>query len=174
MNDILFKEEPMKDLRYIKEMRNVKLLLIIFISFFSFFILFGLIIKEYILSIILFIFVVCVLIILIMLILQNRQYLYIYKDKIVYQKSTKRDKKEILINVTDYTIKLVHVPSRGHNFKFRFIDSSGNKLFEYTPLSLRVSPYQTEKEKWEIDIFNIGCKIDNSDEVIYNVKSYIR
>jgi hypothetical protein len=85
----------------------------------------------------------------------KKQYLYIYKDKIICKKFYQKNEQTILINVTDYTIKLLRSYGKGHNFSFKFINNNGKKILQYRPLSLRTSLYQTDKEEWETDIFNI-------------------
>ena len=56
MNEILFKEEPMKEERYIKDIRTYKIVLIAFSSFLILFSIYCIMTKDYIVSIILFIF----------------------------------------------------------------------------------------------------------------------
>ena len=167
MNKLLFEEIPNKSKAYMRSNRTAKTVLTVITAIFALLGALCLFLKEYFVAIIPFVFVFWLGFYLIKTILQEKQYLYIFDDKICYKRTYQR--KEIQIYPSQYLIELKHAaPKSGYTIKFIFKSGAGKKLFVYKAVSLVPSPFQTEKNQWEEDLFAIGCVILDPQEVIIN------
>lgn len=168
MSKLLFEEVPQKMGDYIKRYKSLAIMLLIFASIFF---LIGLIclLIEAIVSIIPFVFAILMSILLLKTVLQNKQYLYIYDDKICYKKTFQKSAKEILITPSEYKIELKEaMPKSGYTIKFIFRKLNNEIIFTYKAVSIIPSMYQAQKYQWEVDLFAIGCDITNDHEIIKN------
>lgn len=168
MSKLLFEEVPQKSVEYIKRNKSIAIMLIVFTSIF---LLIGLVCLffEAIVSIIPFVFAILVSIILLITVLQNKQYLYIYDDKICYKKTFQKSGKEIFITPSEYKIELKEaMPKSGYTIKFIFRKLNNEIIFTYKAVSIIPSMYQAQKYQWEVDLFSIGCDITNDHEIIKN------
>ncbi len=100
---------------------------------------------------------------------KNYSYLYIYDNKIIVKCYGKN---EMIIDITpcEYFIRILK-PSF-FNLKYgltlEFQDKKYNVLLKYKSLTLYPSEKNKESKKWEEDIFSIGCKVVDRDNLIIN------
>ena len=128
--------------------------------------------REYFVFFIPLAFFICLLCCLLVSVLQSKQYLKVFEDKICY-KTTYRKEKEINILPSEYKIELKHAtPKSGYTFKMIFRKVNGEKILAYKPVSLVPSLFQSKRNQWEMELYNIGCDILDSEEVIKNKWRY--
>ena len=169
MSRLLFEEVPRKSKEYMRHHKTEKIILIISASFFSLIGIICLFSQQYLVAAIPFVFAFLLVFCLIKALLREKQYLRIFDDKICYKRTCQRKEKKIHIFPSQYTIELrPATPKSGYTVKFTFKNDDGEKLFAYKSVSLVPSAFQAEKQKWEIDLFAIGCVVLDPQEVIKN------
>ena len=104
----------------------------------------------------------------------RRQFLRIYRDRIVYRKPFQKTEQVFYLHPDRYKIKLHRAgviwgiyPS---NFvtELIFLDENGKKLFSYKAPTFHGSPYQSPRRKCEDELLSLGCEIIDPEEVIVN------
>ena len=169
MSKLLFEEIPNKSKAYMRAHRNEKIVLTVITAVFVLLGMLCLFLKEYFVAIIPFVFALWLSFYLIKALLQEKQYLRIFDDKICYKKTYQSKEKEIQICPSQYMIELKYAtPKSGYTIKFIFKNGEGENLFAYKAVSLMPTPFQTETDQWEDDLFAIGCVILDPREVIKN------
>ena len=167
MSKLLFKEIPNQSKAYMRANRTAKTVLAVITVIFVLLGALCLILKAYFVAIIPLAFVFWLGFHLIKTTLQEKQYLYIFEDKICYKNAYQS--KEIQVSPPQYMIELKQAtPKSGYTIELIFKNSVGKKLFVYKSVSLVPSRFQAEKHQWEYDLFSIGCVILDPQEVIVN------
>lgn len=169
MSKLFFEESPQKSNEYMRDNKATKIMLAVMTIVFLLLGLICLFLKLYLVSAFPFIFAIWLSFYVMKAFLQEKQYLYIFEDKICYKNTYQRKAREVCISPSQYTIELKHAtPKSGYTVKFIFKNGDGQKLFGYKAVSLVPSSFQAEKHQWEDDLFAIGCVILDPQEVIKN------
>lgn len=97
----------------------------------------------------------------------KNNHLIIYENKI---KIINRFHKEKTIDLipNQYSITLKYGINRGSGLFLIFKDQDGKVITKYEDMMNYPSPYQEAKTEWEIKIKEIGCIINDPNEIIKN------
>ena len=104
----------------------------------------------------------------------RRQFLRIYRDRIVYRKPFQKNEQVLCLRPDEYKIKLHRSAVIWGNYPSKFVtklifwDENGKKLFSYKAPTFHGSPYQSPRRKCEDELLALGCEILDPEEVIIN------
>ncbi len=97
----------------------------------------------------------------------KNNHLIIYENRI---QIINRFKKEKIFDLTpnQYSINLKDGINRGSGLFLIFKDQDGKVITKYEDMFNYPSPYQEDKTEWEIKIKEVGCRINDPNEIIKN------
>jgi hypothetical protein len=169
MEKLLFEEARSKGAEYRKEALAVKIAVASFAVIFTALLVMCLIIREYLVAIIPGVCILFAVLTFVFSIFQEMQSLQIYADKISYRKTIAFKTKEIALAPSQYTLEIAPtIPFMGYSVKFTFKNAKGEKVLTYRAVSLHPSAFGEKRNRWEKDIFAIGCEVNDKKEMIKN------
>lgn len=149
MMSVIFQEVPIEAGKYLKDHRREML---VFTVITAVFILLGIIclcLGEYSVFFVPFFFVIYIVPHLIRSLLQERQYLFVYEDKIRYKSTYRIKERELQLTPNEYTVEVRDaMPKLGYSLKLVFRSLDGKKLFTYKAVC--TSHHKAQKFRSEI------------------------
>ena len=169
MRKLLFEEGTNKGTEYRKDSLAVQIMLASFAVVFTVLLVVCLLLKEYFVAIIPGACILGMVLALTFTAFQKVQFLQVYEDKIVYRKTLAFKAKEILMPPALYTIDIAYtLPTTGYSVKFIFKNQHGEKILTYRAVSLMPSARGENQNRWEEDIFAVGCEVNDKHDIVRN------